>query len=435
MKSNFADLSISNGEEGEIVHEDLEESGDHNTSDHCPGHMQGVTIKPVGEGRFMFQFYHFLDVKRVLDGSPWSFNNHPLILHPLQKGEHPHRVPLNKLPFWVQIYDLPHGFISKKEGIQLGNFVGKFLEYDKSNRGAAWMSYTRIRVEVDTAIPLRRWKKITQKNGESFVHNSSFNAGNSILNNLVYEEASVKRSLEVVVAALLFLWNNKVSCSLLSYSLNHIDIEVVEGTRRHLSWNLLKHISRVNSLPCVIIGDFNDLLCGRDKRGSIPHPLHLFRGFCEVVDACGVWNVELIVHPYTWSHRRGSSTFVEERQDRAMGNSLWHDLFSRSKLYSLVASTSGHNPILLDMAPVVVWRKFRTFKFENNWFEEKELPKVVRKYWDGFWDFDVTRRLLATSETLDLWGRHIFLAFRNNKKELENTIKRLQSRVDRDSAI
>ncbi|KAL8548303.1 hypothetical protein ACS0TY_007578 [Phlomoides rotata] len=136
--------------------------------------MRGVTIKPIGEGRFMFHFFHFLDVKRVLDGSLWSFNNHPLILHHLQKGEHPLRVSLNKLPFLVQIYDLPHGFISEKVGIQLGNFVGKFLEYDKSNHGAAWMSYVRIRVEVDTVSPLKCWKKIAQKNGEPFVVNFKY---------------------------------------------------------------------------------------------------------------------------------------------------------------------------------------------------------------------------------------------------------------------
>ncbi|KAL8519502.1 hypothetical protein ACS0TY_010437 [Phlomoides rotata] len=41
------------------------------------------------------------------------------------------------------------------------------MEYDKSNHGA-WMSYVRIRVEIDTTSPLKRWKKIAQKNGEPF---------------------------------------------------------------------------------------------------------------------------------------------------------------------------------------------------------------------------------------------------------------------------
>ncbi|KAL8548304.1 hypothetical protein ACS0TY_007579 [Phlomoides rotata] len=153
--------------------------------------------------------------------------------------------------------------------------------------------------------------------------------------------------------------NNNVTCSLLSYSLNHIDMEVVEGT---ITSRIMALVT-FNSLPYVIIGDFNDLLCDRHKSGSVPHSLHLFRGFCEAVDAYGVWDVDLIGHPYTWSHGQGSPNFVEECLDRAMGNSQWHDLFPNLKLYSLVAPTSDHSPILLDMSPIVVRHKFKSFKF------------------------------------------------------------------------
>ncbi|KAL8473720.1 hypothetical protein ACS0TY_030534 [Phlomoides rotata] len=192
MEANFADLSLASGEEEEILHDDGDESEDCNTQDHClvgrfltqqsvnfmsmknlmatvwrP--MRGVTIWSIGEGRYLFQFFHFLDVQIVMAGSPWFFNNHPLIIHLLRKGEHQLWVSLNNLPFWVHIYDLPHGFISEKVGIQLGNFLGKFLEYDKSNHGAAWLNYVRIRVEIDTSIQLKRWKKIAKKSGEPFL--------------------------------------------------------------------------------------------------------------------------------------------------------------------------------------------------------------------------------------------------------------------------
>ncbi|KAL8472345.1 hypothetical protein ACS0TY_029530 [Phlomoides rotata] len=115
METNFANLSIESGEEEEILLDDGEESEDCNTQDHClvgrfltqqsvnylsmknmlatvwrP--MRGVTIQLIGEGRFLFQFFHVLDVIRVMTGSPWFFNNHPLIIHLLRKGEHPQRV-------------------------------------------------------------------------------------------------------------------------------------------------------------------------------------------------------------------------------------------------------------------------------------------------------------------------------------------------------
>ncbi|KAL8507169.1 hypothetical protein ACS0TY_017899 [Phlomoides rotata] len=100
-----------------------------------------------------------------------------------------------------------------------------------------------------------------------------------------------------------------------------------ERHRRQLSWNLLKHLSRVNSLLWVFIGDFNDILHNREKRGRVVHPLHLLRGFHEAVNSCGIWDVELTGYPFTWSRCRGSPRFVEERLDRAMGNRCWHNLF------------------------------------------------------------------------------------------------------------
>ncbi|KAL8516097.1 hypothetical protein ACS0TY_014684 [Phlomoides rotata] len=208
-----------------------------------------------------------------------------------------------------------------------------------------------------------------------------------------------------------------------------------ERHRRQLSWNLLKHLSRVNSLSWVVIGDFNDILHNREKRGRLVHPLHLLMGFREAVNSCGIWDVVLTGYPFTWSRCRGSPRFVEERLDRVMGNGCWHDLFPTSKLLSLVAPTSDHCPILFDMDLAVVHRKFKSFKFENKWFEERGLTEVVQRSWTGFRDFDVDRRLLATSETLNVWGKHVHYAFINNKKDLESTIKRLQGRRDADSVM
>ncbi|XVF39055.1 hypothetical protein PTKIN_Ptkin01aG0005000 [Pterospermum kingtungense] len=36
---------------------------------------RGVSIKDYGDGVFLFQFYHLVDLKRVVEGGPWSFDN------------------------------------------------------------------------------------------------------------------------------------------------------------------------------------------------------------------------------------------------------------------------------------------------------------------------------------------------------------------------
>lgn len=130
---------------------------------------KGMTVKDIGQGRYIFQFFHIIDLKRILDGGPWSFGNFPLLLHHLKTGEFPLRVPLNSLAFWVQVHDLPAGYISEKIGKVLGNFVGVFQEYDATNESSVWRQYMRIRVAINVNEPLKRCKKIKRSDGSSFV--------------------------------------------------------------------------------------------------------------------------------------------------------------------------------------------------------------------------------------------------------------------------
>lgn len=69
-----------------------------------------VQIRDIGGGRFIFQFFHHIDLQRIMAAGPWSFGIHPLILHHLGKGEIPQQVPLKTIPFWVQITKIPMGF-------------------------------------------------------------------------------------------------------------------------------------------------------------------------------------------------------------------------------------------------------------------------------------------------------------------------------------
>ncbi|KAG8497159.1 hypothetical protein CXB51_008376 [Gossypium anomalum] len=92
--------------------------------------VKGVQISDLGEKRFLFRFFHIMDLERVLKGSPWTFNNHLLILHQLMDGDDPLKVPLIYTNFWVQIHEIPLRFFSEALARQIGGFIGKFIEYD-----------------------------------------------------------------------------------------------------------------------------------------------------------------------------------------------------------------------------------------------------------------------------------------------------------------
>lgn len=102
----------------------------------------------------------------MLDGGPWSFDNHLLLLHQLTTGDIPHQAHLFHVNFWIQIYDLPVGYMSENVGRQIGEFIGKFIEYDVNNSTALWRSFMRIKVAIDVRKPLKRCKKIRRQGGD-----------------------------------------------------------------------------------------------------------------------------------------------------------------------------------------------------------------------------------------------------------------------------
>ncbi|MBA0755253.1 hypothetical protein Gogos_005642 [Gossypium gossypioides] len=48
--------------------------------------LRGVVISDLGEKRFLFRFYHELDIRRVENGAPWTFNSHLFVFHRLWKN-------------------------------------------------------------------------------------------------------------------------------------------------------------------------------------------------------------------------------------------------------------------------------------------------------------------------------------------------------------
>lgn len=72
----------------------------------------GTDVLDLGEQRYSFVIYHILELQKVLDGGPWTFEQNLLVYHWLKDGEVPQSVPLHIIDIWVQVYDLPTGLIS-----------------------------------------------------------------------------------------------------------------------------------------------------------------------------------------------------------------------------------------------------------------------------------------------------------------------------------
>lgn len=88
---------------------------------------KGVYIKEVDRNRYIFQFYHEVDITRVMEESPWTFGRFHLILERMKAGDNPRTILINKLDLWVQLHGMHAGFMSQRVVKDVGNYIGKFM--------------------------------------------------------------------------------------------------------------------------------------------------------------------------------------------------------------------------------------------------------------------------------------------------------------------
>ena len=120
--------------------------------------LKGVSISEIGSSTFLFQFFHNVDIHSVLKGGPLftvpfkrvktpvSYTHLTLPtnvdIHSVLKGG-----PLFTVPFWVQIHNLPLGFMSYGVGQNIAKFLGQFLDYDDKNNPNLWRPFMSVKMK------------------------------------------------------------------------------------------------------------------------------------------------------------------------------------------------------------------------------------------------------------------------------------------------
>uniref|UniRef100_A0A803NFH1 Reverse transcriptase domain-containing protein n=1 Tax=Cannabis sativa TaxID=3483 RepID=A0A803NFH1_CANSA len=126
---------------------------------------RGLYVKELEPNLFLFQFYHEVDIERVIEGSPWTFDRAPLIFERVKQGENPRQVVLSHLELWVQIHNMVTGFMSERIIQGIGNYIGSFVKSDPNNFLGVWRDYLRIRVKIRVDKPLKKKKKLEIQGG------------------------------------------------------------------------------------------------------------------------------------------------------------------------------------------------------------------------------------------------------------------------------
>lgn len=245
------------------------------------------------------------------------------------------------------------------------------------------------------------------------------------------------------------LWKRHVQCQITGYSQNHIDVVFSEnnmvdwrmscfygfserGMRRN-SWNLIKNLAGISSLPWCIWGDFNDMLYEADKKGNSSHPRSLLEGFRSTIEFCQLTELSLVRGKYTWEKSRGSSNWVREHLDRAFASAGWWSKFPLCNLTLRHAAVSDHEPILLELVNTKLSLKSFRFRFENVWLKEANFVEEVTNVWVNLPPIHLLPKLFSVSSFMASWGRTFFHKFREKLKACIRNLALLVDMTDDDS--
>ncbi|XP_062006063.1 uncharacterized protein LOC133723263 [Rosa rugosa] len=223
-------------------------------------------------------------------------------------------------------------------------------------------------------------------------------------------------------------WNDEVNVQVRTFSAHHIDLEIGGGpgdlrwrltgfygypttAERDKSWQLLRDLRDLDSLPWVVIGDFNEILNNSEKLDGPPRAERQMRGFREALGYGDLLDLGFQGVMSTWWN---SETRL--RLDRAVCTPCWYDIFGCARVRHLLPSDSDHVPILLQASAVQLPQQSRRhrFKFEAFWLQHGECDGVVKSAWAtdvvGSPMYSVVKKIEHTRLRLNVWQRQTFKA-------------------------
>ena len=117
-------------------------------------------IHDVYENKLVFEFENEMDLERVLESEPWTYDKHLILFQRIDNTTTISSLSFSKCSFWVQIHNLPIKSMTPELGLSIGSSIGKVVRVvDSDEKGSIGRSL-RVRVSIDVNKPLSRGRKI-----------------------------------------------------------------------------------------------------------------------------------------------------------------------------------------------------------------------------------------------------------------------------------
>lgn len=241
---------------------------------------------------------------------------------------------------------------------------------------------------------------------------------------------------------LVVLWRDSVDISICFSSPNLVDLFVKsnEGDfylsfvyghpnpslRNHL-WERLErtHTIRKGS-PWLIMGDFNEIMSNREKRGGRIRSEASFQDMRRMVRCRNFSDLKSIGDWFSWAGERRTH-HVTCCLDHTMANPEWHELFPASETEFLEFGESDHRPLVTYISDQKEERRGR-FHYDSRVTQKEGFKETVLRAWNHQRLFEdehnLATKIIHCRKAISVWKRRHIL-------NSEERIKILRFQLDK----
>ena len=86
-----------------------------------------LKIRDIGDNILLFEFDDALDLERVLEYEPWSFDRNLVVFQRTVDAESALSLDYSSTTFWMQIHNIPPNLVTQETGESIGNMLGSVV--------------------------------------------------------------------------------------------------------------------------------------------------------------------------------------------------------------------------------------------------------------------------------------------------------------------
>ncbi|KAL0919447.1 hypothetical protein M5K25_011542 [Dendrobium thyrsiflorum] len=149
---------------------------------------------------------------------------------------------------------------------------------------------------------------------------------------------------------------------------------------RFALWEDLNKVNSLNTLPWVVLGDFNCCRFQSDKKGGNLIPISRLAPFNNFIFESHLLEIPSSGLFHTWYNQRTENP-IHLRLDRILANVEWVNTFPNSAYRVVSSSVSDHTPLILK-SEALQGTKHR-FMFKNFWCHIPEFWSILLSIFDA----------------------------------------------------